>query len=127
MLKETINYKGVAVTLSLKENYFGGDKWQTHHLEIRTKNEQPIPITETGYKSIFYHGKPATMEEAIDWFYEMISLEGMDNTAEDLLDACGELTQEPITPKHDTPYTHPKQCQEKHYRKLNKLNYFKRR
>ena len=107
MLKETINYKGVAVTLTLKENYFGGDKWQTHHLEIRTKNEQPIPITETGYKSIFYHGKPATMEEAIDWFYEMIALEGIDNTAEDLLDACGELTQEPITPKQDTPYTPP--------------------
>jgi len=107
MLKETINYKGVAVTLTLKENYFGGDKWQTHHLEIRTENEQPIPITETGYKSIFYHGKPATMKEAIDWFYEMIALEGIDNTAEDLLDACGELTQEPIAPKQDTPYTPP--------------------
>ena len=107
MLKETINYKGVAVTLTLKENYFGGDKWQTHHLEIRTKNEQPIPITETGYKSIFYHGKPATMKEAIDWFYEMIALEGIDNTAEDLLDACGELTQEPIAPKDDVPYAPP--------------------
>ena len=107
MLKETINYKGLAVTLSLRENYFGGDKYQTHHLEIRTKNEQPIPITETGYKSIFYHGKPATMKEAIDWFYEMIALEGIDNTAEDLLDACGELTQEPITPKQYVPYTPP--------------------
>jgi len=107
MLKETINYKGVAVTLTLRENYFGGDKYQTHHLEIRTENDQPIPITETGYLSNFYHGKPVTMEEAIDWFYEMIALEGIDNATEDLLDACGELTQEPITPKDDVPYTPP--------------------
>lgn len=104
MLRETINYKGVAVTLSLKNNCYSGG---THHLEIETENEQPIPITRTGYKSIFFHGKPATMEEAIDWFYEMIALEGIDNTAKDLLDACGELTQEPIAPKQDTPYTPP--------------------
>jgi hypothetical protein len=43
----------------------------------------------------------------------MIALEGIDNTAEDLLDACGELTQEPIAPKQDTPYTPPQKMQRK--------------
>lgn len=47
-----ITWKGITITISWKPN------WQPNlvgHLEFWSENREPIPITETGYKSHFIH------------------------------------------------------------------------
>jgi len=49
---ETIHmqWMGIPYTLTWKPECFGG---LTAHIEIRSKNNSPIPIAETGYRSCF--------------------------------------------------------------------------
>ncbi|MEM1122899.1 MAG: hypothetical protein AAGJ18_20815 [Bacteroidota bacterium] len=57
--KETfaLEWRGIKMTINYKENYFETTKGNgVHHLEVVTKNDQPIPITKTGYKSHFTYG-----------------------------------------------------------------------
>ena len=62
-----INYRGVAVDLTLTRNYFEG----VDHIEVQTLDDHPIPLTPTGYRSHFCHMSGTfTMDQAIEWFYQ---------------------------------------------------------
>ncbi|MEM6321816.1 MAG: hypothetical protein AAF960_29415 [Bacteroidota bacterium] len=44
------------MTINYKENYSETTKGNgVHHLEVITENRQPIPFTETGYRSHFFN------------------------------------------------------------------------
>ncbi|MEM1124088.1 MAG: hypothetical protein AAGJ18_26865 [Bacteroidota bacterium] len=46
------------MTINYKENYFETTKGNdVHHLEVITENRQPIPFTETGYRSHFFNAE----------------------------------------------------------------------
>ena len=67
MKEETtrINYRGVAVDLTITRNYFEG----IDHIEVQTLDDHPIPLTETGYRSHFCHMSGTfTMDQAIECF-----------------------------------------------------------
>lgn len=56
MEKSQLIWRGIQVDIIYKPNYFSNSSKyinQLAHLEVRSN--QPIPITETGYKSIFLY------------------------------------------------------------------------
>ena len=62
-----INYRGVAVDLTITWNYFDS----TDHIEVQTLDDHPIPLTPTGYRSHFCHfPENFNMDQAIEWFYQ---------------------------------------------------------
>jgi len=62
-----INYRGVAVDLTITWNYFDS----TDHIEVQTLDDHPIPLTPTGYRSHFCHFPDNfNMDQAIEWFYQ---------------------------------------------------------
>jgi len=76
-----INYRGVAVDLTITRNYFEG----IDHIEVQTLDDHPIPLTETGYRSHFCHMSGTfTMDQAITWFYEQNGEKDPNNLEEDL-------------------------------------------
>lgn len=58
-----IQWNAREISLSLVPDYFEN----VAHLEIRSLDKQSLPITETGYRSHFFHSEtPPTMERVID-------------------------------------------------------------
>jgi len=56
MEKSQILWNGVKVNITYKPNYFGNFSNSANQLiHIDVNADQPIPITETGYKSIFLY------------------------------------------------------------------------
>jgi hypothetical protein len=100
-----ISFLGVKAQVNLTEEYFSG----VNHWEIITENEQPIPITETGYRSNFFYDH-ATMEDVLDIIAER---NGIPRTQIQLLD-------EPFTPKEDNTYTDTKDALKTHIRTQSK-------
>ncbi len=52
-----------------KSSGFGG----LHHIAVNVKDDQPIPLTETGYKSHFYYDDTEGFlsdEQVINWFVQ---------------------------------------------------------
>lgn len=57
-----IQWNAREISLSLVPDYFEN----VAHLEIRSLDKQPLPITETGYRSHFFHSEiPPTKMEII--------------------------------------------------------------
>lgn len=55
-----IDWSGIPVAVSFSRFWLGNDM---HHIEVRA--DQRLPITETGYRSHFYHGPDdMTLESA---------------------------------------------------------------
>ena len=76
-----INYRGVAVDLTITRDYFEG----IDHIEVQTLDNHPIPLTETGYRSHFcFMGENFTMDQAITWFYEQNGEKDPNNLEDDL-------------------------------------------
>lgn len=53
-----IDWQGIALSVSYEESYYGTDPEHDYamaHLQILADGRQPLPITETGYKSHFLH------------------------------------------------------------------------
>ena len=94
-----ISFLGVKAQVNLTEEYFSG----VNHWEIIMENGQPIPITETGYRSNFFYDH-ATMEDVLDIIAES---NGIPRTQIQLLD-------EPFTPKEDNTYTDTKDALKTH-------------
>jgi len=69
---KTITWHDHEISLSLVPDYFEN----VAHLEIRSLDKQPLPITETGYRSHFFHSEtPPTMTEVIDMVSAWINKE----------------------------------------------------
>lgn len=49
-IDETIVWRGIGIEIIHTANYFDG----MDHIEVRSEDRTPIPITETGYKSHFF-------------------------------------------------------------------------
>ena len=94
-----ISFLGVNAQVNLTKEYFSG----VNHWEIITENEQPIPITETGYKSNFFYDH-ATMEDVLDIIAES---NGIPRTLIRNAD-------EPFTPRQDNTYTDTKDALKTH-------------
>jgi len=76
-----INYRGVAVDLTITRNYFEG----IDHIEVQTLDNHPIPLTPTGYRSHFCHFPDNfNMDQAITWFYEQNGEKDPNNLEDDL-------------------------------------------
>ena len=76
-----INYRGVAVDLTITWNYFDS----TDHIEVQTLDDHPIPLTPTGYRSHFCHfPENFTMDQAIEWFYQENGKKDSNNLEDDL-------------------------------------------
>lgn len=51
MEQHCITWRGVAITITFTPNWLG----VADHLEIISDRRAPLPVTETGYRSIFLH------------------------------------------------------------------------
>lgn len=49
MEKHTIIWRGVEIEISFTPEQFG----MVDHIELRTENKTPLPVTRTGYRSHF--------------------------------------------------------------------------
>ena len=53
-------WQGRTITIRYNPNWLGGIKgMQTQHIEIKSSDNEPLPITETGYRSHFLNGTEA--------------------------------------------------------------------
>ena len=97
-----ISFLGINATIEITEKYFPDvNLW-----EISTENDQPIPMTKTGYKT--------------NWFFDDIT----ETTIYEILDNIAErngiprtqiqLLDEPLTPKEDNTYTDTKDALKTH-------------
>jgi hypothetical protein len=56
-------WKGLQITIRYNPNWFvGKDDFITQHIEVKSADRIPLPITKTGYRSIFLNGKQALDE-----------------------------------------------------------------
>ena len=93
-----INYRGVAVDLTITRNYFEG----IDHIEVQTLDDHPIPLTETGYRSHFCHMSGTfTMDQAITWFYEQNGEKDPNNLEDDLFSSVSHEPQATESIKQD--------------------------
>jgi hypothetical protein len=97
-----ISFLGINARIDITEKYFPDvNLW-----EISTENDQPIPMTKTGYKT--------------NWFFDDIT----ETTIYEILDNIAErngiprtqiqLLDEPFTPKEDNTYTDTKDALKTH-------------
>lgn len=49
MEEHTITWRGVSIAITFTADAFG----VVDHIELRTENKAPLPVTETGYRSYF--------------------------------------------------------------------------
>lgn len=50
----TLLWRGIEVTVVFYPEYFGQGDWRHDHLEVMTAHpRRPLPMTETGYRSLF--------------------------------------------------------------------------
>lgn len=49
MEKHTITWRGVEIEITFTPEQFG----MVDHIELRTKNKTPLPVTSSGYRSHF--------------------------------------------------------------------------
>jgi hypothetical protein len=49
--QHTITWRGIALTITFTPDWLK----VADHLEIETEGRVPLPVTETGYRSIFLH------------------------------------------------------------------------
>ncbi len=49
MDQHSITWRGIAITITFTPDKFG----ITEHIELRSDNRVPLPVTETGYRSCF--------------------------------------------------------------------------
>jgi len=66
IIKTTIEWEGRAIRLSYHPLKWGS----IDHLELRVDNNEPIPITETGYRSHFFG--PVTPSLSVDEVTDMV-------------------------------------------------------
>ena len=93
-----INYRGVAVDLTITRDYFEG----IDHIEVQTLDNHPIPLTPTGYRSHFcFMGEKFTMDQAITWFYEQNGEEDPSNLQDDLFSSVPHEPQATESIKQD--------------------------
>jgi len=93
-----INYRGVAVDLTITRNYFEG----IDHIEVQTLDDHPIPLTETGYRSHFCHfPENFTMDQAIEWFYQENGKKDSNNLEDDLFTSVSHETHATQSIKQD--------------------------
>ena len=97
-----INYRGVAVDLTITRNYFKG----IDHIEVQTLDDHPIPLTPTGYRSHFCHfPENFNMAQAITWFYEQNGERDSNNLEDDLFSSVShephatEIIKQDATPQ----------------------------
>jgi len=54
--KTVLTWRGIKITIIYKSNYFDSKKgFSIAHLDITTENRVPLPFTESGYRSHFFH------------------------------------------------------------------------
>ena len=54
--KTVLTWRGIKITVIYKSNYFDSKKSASiAHLDITTENRVPLPFTESGYRSHFFH------------------------------------------------------------------------
>ena len=67
-----IEWQGTPITLNYQEDWLGQFKKHGHHhishIEIRSEDSQPLPITETGYLSHFFEPRDINpVAEIMEW------------------------------------------------------------
>ncbi len=70
--EKEIVWNDITIILRLNKSGNGGTLPNgsfMQHLEIQTKNNEPLPITDTGYKSHFFHGNlgKSVSDAVLDW------------------------------------------------------------
>lgn len=50
-----IFWRGIEIDVKYENPYFQMSDFSISHFDIYTKDKQPLPITETGYRSHFLH------------------------------------------------------------------------
>lgn len=50
-----IDWEGIALSVRWMPEWFGVRVHEIGHLEIESEDRQPLPVTETGYRSHFVH------------------------------------------------------------------------
>jgi len=54
--KTILIWRGIKITIIYKSNYFESkSSFSIAHLDITTENRVPLPFTESGYRSHFFH------------------------------------------------------------------------
>ena len=54
--ESTLTWREIKITIIYKSNYFDSKKSaRIAHLDITTENRVPLPFTESGYRSHFFH------------------------------------------------------------------------
>ena len=54
--KSTLTWRGIKIMIHYKSNYFDSKKSSSiAHLDITTEKRVPLPFTESGYRSHFFH------------------------------------------------------------------------
>jgi hypothetical protein len=87
MKEETtrINYRGIPVDINISWNHFESESNGIDHIEVKTLDNHPIPLTPTGYRSHFCRfPENFTMAQAITWFYEQNGEKDPNNLEDDL-------------------------------------------
>ena len=52
---DRLTWRGIGITVEYCPRWLGASAGiQTAHLQVRSDNETPLPITETGYRSHFF-------------------------------------------------------------------------
>ena len=93
-----INYRGIPVDITITWNYFDS----TDHIEVRTLDDHPIPLTPTGYRSHFCHfPENFTMDQAIEWFYQENGKKDSNNLEDDLFTSVSHETHATQSIKQD--------------------------
>ena len=69
------SWNGINIEIHYTPVYFKyGTDFCLSHLDIYSENERPLPITETGYRSHFFH--PCELEGYVDiWAYVLAWIE----------------------------------------------------
>ena len=58
-----VTWQSIKFTVRHNSNYYvGDDGFITQHIEVKSADRIPLPITKTGYRSIFLNGKQALDE-----------------------------------------------------------------
>lgn len=70
--EKTIKWDERTLRLSYKSEYFEG----MAHIEIRSEDQEPLPITSTGYKSHFFStDNPPSMDETVQFVLDWLNKE----------------------------------------------------
>lgn len=77
-LNEIIVWNNIKITVLLNMSNF---TTYVDHLELITENKQPLPVTETGYRSHFFKIKNCIPKNTtvLEWIYQWLDHEAKSN------------------------------------------------